>query len=141
MPNGPDRIMKSWVPCVLVLTLTSCVSHHARIAIPDIPSTALNKAVFQDGAPITSNHDSAQGPLPIEMYVDAWYRDEDGKLFRAQSHVATARPWWQRFPADFFTDGLWPQDLKISVDGRLLFRPCESLTTDYLDQLSAAHGF
>jgi hypothetical protein len=75
------------------------------------------KVVDEPKEPITS-----ASPLPIDLPVSAWRRDSDGPLSRAELRVTTARPWWQRFPADAVSD-LAPIDAGVDASGTVELVP------------------
>lgn len=54
--------------------------------------------------------------LPIDLPVSVWRRDSDGTLSRGELRVTTARPWWQRLPADVVSD-LAPIDAGVEASG------------------------
>ena len=120
----------------------SCVEHRGMVS--NLQSDAYagkNIQLFKDGRLTENLEPSFTSTLPSEMHVDAWYRDEQGLIYRSHLHVLSPRPWWQRFPADLFTDALWPKTISIEASGSLQFKAIESLEPGYLDQLAEAHGY
>lgn len=115
--------------------MVGCIEHRTAVnpPLPAPPPPAGEPATITQliaGAKVT---DEPQAPvtesshLPIDVPVSAWRRDSDGTLCRSEMRVTTARPWWQRFPADIVTD-LTPIDGEVFASGTVTLTPVA--TTD-----------
>ncbi len=127
------------------LVLCSCVEHRGLVQLDAGQQTAAVH-VFQDGQLLSKTNEQPleagfSSPLPTEMHVDAWYRNEEGLIYRSHVQLKSPRPWWQRFPADLFTDALWPKTITVDAVDKLHFKAIESLEPSYLDQVAEAHGY
>ena len=130
--------------------LSSCVEHRGIVLTDEasLSQHAQHIHFFQDGRLIEQKAANGKpstigftSPLPSETHVDAWYRDEEGLIYRSHLHLLSPRPWWQRFPGDLFTDALWPGTINVDAQGTLHFEPIESLEPSYLDELAELHGY
>ncbi len=131
---------------VVVMALAGCLEHRASVApsadpaAPFEPERREGVAVAADPVlPLPAGW-SATSAQPIERPVSAWFRAEDGRLFRAETLVVTARPWWQRFPVDLATD-LWPRPQVIAQSATLAFAPVPRLDDQQLNAAARDAGF
>lgn len=95
--------------------------------------------ILQAGIP--SHPLAAAGNLPQEIVLHAWRRDAEGLLWRGRAQVASPLPWWQRFPADLFSDFLYPGQLTISASTDLTLSPVPTTDAKALADLAAARGY
>jgi len=131
---------------IMIVALAGCIEHRASVApsadpaAPFQPERREGVAVAAEAAlplPVGWSATSAQ---PMERPVSAWFRAEDGRLYRAETVVVTARPWWQRFPADVATD-LWPRTHVIAHTATLAFVPVSRQDDQRLTAAARAAGF
>ena len=130
------------------LAAVGCVEHRTAVnpPLPAAPAPAGESATItqlivgskvsdEPKAPITE-----ASPMPIDVPVTVWRRDSDGTLSRGDLRVTTARPWWQRFPADIVTD-LTPIDFEIFASGTATFTPVETSDRAALYAQAASDGY
>jgi hypothetical protein len=114
------------VPALLgsLMMACGCVQHRTAVnpPLPAAPPPAGEPAVTTQliaGATVVSEPRQPlthASPLPIDLPVSVWRRDSDGTLSRGELRVTTARPWWQRFPADIVSD-LVPVEAEVFASG------------------------
>ena len=115
--------------------LASCIVHRAAVS-PQNPDehqvvvSAMGNSV-QD-KPTSYAQSSA---LPEEIPATLWLRDSEGNLLRGDVTAQTARPWWQRFPADIITD-LLPITFRVEAQAELIAKPLTPMSRDE-DQAAA----
>ena len=130
------------------LAISGCVEHRTAVnpPLPAAPAPAGESATItqlivgskvsaEPKAPITE-----ASPMPIDVPVTVWRRDSDGTLSRGDLRVTTARPWWQRFPADIVTD-LTPIDFEIFASGTATFAPVATTDRAVLYAQAASDGY
>jgi len=81
-----------------------------------------------------------RGPLPQDVRVSAWRRDDDGTIRRGERHVTTPLPWWQRFPCDAFTD-LSPFDATARTDVTITLEPVQAVDEQALRDAARCDGY
>ena len=120
--------------------LSSCIVHRAEVT----PVVEENQRVVASAMGNTVHTEakshSQQSALPEEIPATSWLRDEDGNLLRGDVLVQTARPWWQRFPADLITD-LLPFTFTVERKAELQAKPLPSISREELDEAAKAFGF
>jgi hypothetical protein len=148
-PHPPHSTTSATVPAqlgllVLVgLAAVGCVEHRTAVnpPLPAAPPPAGESATITQliaGAKVTDEPQAPvteASPLPIDVPVSVWRRDSDGTLSRGEFRVTTARPWWQRFPADIVTD-LTPIDGEVFASDTATFT--EVATVDRNDLYAQA---
>jgi hypothetical protein len=125
------------------LAAVGCVEHRTAVnpPLPAAPPPAGESATITQliaGAKVTDEPQAPvteASPLPIDVPVSVWRRDSDGTLSRGEFRVTTARPWWQRFPADIVTD-LTPIDGEVFASDTATFT--EVATVDRNDLYAQA---
>lgn len=123
-----------------LLVVGGCVEHRATVAPPSAaPAPAAIDGL--EATPAMSEATVRLSALPIELRVTAWHRLEDGTLTRGDRVVATPRRWWQRFPADLFTDLLWPGTLRIASEAELELEPVAETPSEELEAAAIAAGY
>ena len=120
--------------------LSSCIVHRATVKpVHDegqqLVVSAMGNQIQAEAAPY--HQESA---LPEEIPATLWLRDRDGNLLRGDVTVQTARPWWQRFPADIMTD-LLPFTFSVEEEQSLSAKPLEPMSREALDEAAQAFGF
>lgn len=128
--------------------LSSCVQHRVVVSPPapaPVASAGEDEAITQmisGSTVVTAPHESTKlsSPLPIDLPISVWRRDSDGLLSRGESRVTTALPWWQRFPADIFTD-LTPIDAEVFASGSSSLTPIPVADQARLFDQAARDGY
>jgi hypothetical protein len=113
--------------------LPGCIAHRLTVRAPDDCTVIVDAG--RGSAPV-----QARGALPQARRVTVWRRTADGALARADTTIATALPWWQRFPADLVSD-LLPWTWTVTADKELLVRPIPVLSEHELTFRAATHGY
>jgi hypothetical protein len=130
------------------LAATGCVEHRTAVN-PPLPASQApagepttvthlivgSQVVAGPTVPVTE-----ASPMPIDVPVSVWRRDSDGTLHRGDLRVTTARPWWQRFPADIVTD-LAPNDFEVFASGTPTFTPVPTFDRAALYAQAASDGY
>jgi len=80
-------------------------------------------------------------PLPTDLAITSWTTLGDGSLRRADAWVESPRPWWQRFPADFVTDLLWPEELVARRRLHLSVTEIHARSIEHLDLAALQRGY
>ena len=130
------------------LAATGCVEHRTAVnpPLPAAPTPAGESATITQlivGSKVTAEPHvpiTEASPMPIDVPVSVWRRDSDGTLSRGDLRVTTARPWWQRFPADIVTD-LTPIDFEIFASGNATFTPVQTFDRVALYAQAANDGY
>lgn len=130
------------------LAATGCVEHRTAVnpPLPAAPAPAGESATITQlivGSKVTDEPHvpiTEASPMPIDVPVSVWRRDSDGTLSRGDLRVTTARPWWQRFPADIVTD-LTPIDFEIFSSGTATFTPVQTFDRVALYAQAANDGY
>ena len=133
---------------VLGLLLAGCVEHRTAVnpPLPAAPAPAGEPAAITQmiaGVKVINEPHQAEtgaSPLPIDLPVSVWRRDSDGTLSRGESRVTTARPWWQRFPVDAFTD-LTPIDAEVFASGTATLTEVSAADRNVLFDQAARDGY
>ncbi len=136
-----SRQMLRFISLALIaLYLSACVEHRLHVETHEVPGDV---HIFKNGSKYEGNKQiiTVVDPLPTELYVDAWYRDQKGHLYRAHQKLLSPRPWWQRFPFDMITDGLWAGELAVEAESTLQFKKIEPVEPNYLDTLATEFGY
>ena len=124
-----------------ILLLSGCVSHEARVtSTADVAgsegATVIGGTSYSAPPALTVD----RSPLPRQLPVSAWRRDETGAIARYETEVTTPLPWWQRFPCDLVAD-LVPVDLTVVAEAHIAVVPITPRTRDDLDREAAAAGY
>lgn len=131
--------MRTLLCAILVLPCAGCLAHRAEVhgdgADPKAGRSAVGTRVA-DGAPA----EVRTSPLPLQIPASWSYRDADGRLCMASAVVATALPWWQRFPVDLAVD-LWPAQVEVAATATLTPRRVTPRSADDITAEARAHGY
>jgi hypothetical protein len=129
----------------LVLLLSSCLSHEARVTCAPEPVNAEGSTVIG-----SSTHPSPPGPppvtierspLPRDLPITAWRQNvEGGPMSRQETELRTPLPWWQRFPCDLAVDFI-PVDFTVAAATTISPQPLQPRTYADLDREAAAAGY
>ncbi len=133
----PPRSPWCWFGLLLMasLLLVSCIEHRASVDLPDG-----FHVVVDDHMPPPARSIKRCGPLPQEVRVTAWRREDDGSLMRADGLLRTPLPWWQRFPADLITDIL-PWTLACEDHHTMSPLALPVISEQELTDEASAHGY
>jgi len=123
-----------------LLLLPACVEHRATLR-PAAGDAAPQIVMPGHGPTILEDPLHARGSLPQALHGSAWYRRPDGSLERAELHVLSPRPWWQRFPADLFTDLLIPKRFTAVNERAVVTTPVTAMSMQELDERARQRGY
>jgi hypothetical protein len=132
----------------VALACTGCVVHEARIDIPPPPAVRRNEEPYGPTRAVLLTREQPapekpvlfRGPLPQDLRVSAWRRDQEGRLCRAESRVTTPLSWWQRFPCDAVTD-LLPIDVVARSEAVIILAPVPVCDAAALAAAARADGY
>ena len=131
-----------------MFVLSGCIQHRVSVSppVPAAPVPAGEDAVITQmisgSKVVDAPHELTvvSSPLPIDLPISVWRRDSDGLLSRGESRVTTGLPWWQRFPADIFTD-LTPIDAEVFASGSSSLTPITLADQARLFDQAARDGY
>jgi hypothetical protein len=144
MPTSPHPAVSpaaAWLLASLLLSV-GCVRHEVVVRNGDATQpggasdAVINLAAVRDLPAATT----IAGPLPQDLRVVAWRRDEHTGISSFSAHTRTPLPWWQRFPVDLATD-LMPIDLVARSEMTIVTTPLPQTDVETLAAEARRAGY